>query len=240
MGVASLMFVPLETLVPVGEIGLSPIIVRAAFLIQPAVLVVIAILVGRWLAPKVGLDAPVLRAASAGEPFGPILIGQLPPAAIVAFGMAILLLFYGQITEPYFAASGSEFYAKIKALDQPLITKILYGGVVEELLMRWAFMTFVVWLVWRLAGAKFHPSQVMIWTGIVVAAIVFAVGHLPLLYAIAGQPPPWLIISVIIGNALPGLAMGWLFSLYGLEAAMAAHAFGHVFASIGAAVLPFN
>lgn len=232
MSVSTLYLVPFETLVPEGTVTLSPTLIKLIMLIQPIVLIVIAIMIGTFLGPKVGLDAPALRALTSNNRFLTIIKPQIFPAVVVGLGVAIIILGFGQIIEPYFSRAESEVLIKALALNPPLITKILYGGVGEELLMRWGLMTLTIWVIWRLKGSQGLPSPKIVWIGIGIAAFLFALGHLPLLFAISGTPPLWIIGAVIIGNVLPGIGFGWLYYRYGLEAAIIAHALGHVFSTI--------
>lgn len=62
---------------------------------------------------------------------------------------------------------------------------------------------------------------------IVIAAALFAAGHLPFLFTIAAQPRPALVLAVLTGNFIPGLIFGWLFWRRGLEAAILSHSFAH-------------
>ena len=71
----------------------------------------------------------------------------------------------------------------------------------------------------------------------VPGALLFAAGHLPMLFFLLPEPPGVLILMVLAGNALPGLLFGWLFWRRGLEAAMIAHALAHLFGTIATAVL---
>jgi membrane protease YdiL (CAAX protease family) len=87
-------------------------------------------------------------------------------------------------------------------------------------------MTLFAWVLWRIVG-KGQVQPVMLWNAIFIAAALFAVGHLPFLFAIPVHPQPLLIVSVMLGNFIPGLMFGWLFWRRGLEAAMLSHAFAH-------------
>ena len=60
LGLASLWFVRFEILVPVVEFTMK---LRHVSLIQPGIITLMAVLVGQFLAPKVGLRAPLLDAA---------------------------------------------------------------------------------------------------------------------------------------------------------------------------------
>ena len=116
------------------------------------------------------------------------------------------------------------------------MTGILYGGISEELISRWGLMSFFVWMLWRLAAAPGPVRAWCFWLGAAAAALLFALAHLPMLYALVDDPSLALMAAVIAGNALPGLLFGWLFWRRGLEAAMLGHASAHMIAA-GAAVL---
>ena len=72
------------------------------------------------------------------------------------------------------------------------------------------------------------------WAAIVIAAAVFAAGHLPFLFTIAAQPRPALVLAVLTGNFIPGLIFGWLFWRRGLEAAILSHGFAHCINALAA------
>ena len=68
----------------------------------------------------------------------------------------------------------------------------------------------------------------MYWTGIIVAAILFGVSHLPAAQQIFGVITPILFIRTIVSNGLLGIVFGYLFWKKGLEFAMIAHAIGDI------------
>jgi len=212
LSVSSLMLVPLETLLPDG-IDLP----RAALLIQPAIILVACTFLGWWAAPKVALDAPVLGAlAEGGDWLAPLRAG-LVPALLGGLISAAVLVAYGLLTGPYFAGEQA-------GLELPMVTRLLYGGVAEEIMLRWGALSLLALIALKL-GVRLQAAQ---WTGNAVAALLFAAGHLPALFALV-DPPGWLIGAVIAGNASVGLVFGWLFIRKGLEAAMIAHALAHLF-----------
>jgi len=227
VGVASLALLPVERLAP-GPLPLPVIALRLLTLVNPALLVVAAAWMGAVLAPRIGLDAPAVRLALAGRLPGPVLRRQARVAAWTGLGAGLLLAGYATATDPYFASLSAEAASRIQALTPPLATRLLYGGITEEILARWGVLTLGSWLAWRLLGRPERPADGVYWTGIMTAAMVFALAHLPFLYGIAGDPPLWLILAALATNALAGTAFGWLFWRMGLEAAMMAHALAHV------------
>jgi hypothetical protein len=230
-GVASLALLPVERLAP-GPLPLSAGALRLLSLINPALLVIAAAWIGTVLAPRIGLDAPAVRLALAGASPVPILRQLARPAGWLGLCTGLLLAGYATASGPYFASLGAEAASRIQALTPPLATRLLYGGIAEEILARWGVMTVVSWLAWRLLGRPERPMAGVYWIGIVTSALIFALAHLPFLYSIAGDPPLWLILSALAANGLAGAVFGWLFWRRGLEAAMMAHGLAHVTAAL--------
>lgn len=112
------------------------------------------------------------------------------------------------------------------------LTAILYGGITEEILMRWGLMSLLVWGSWKLTRRGNQlPSRSNYYFAIAIAALVFGVLHLPFTATIAPLTP-MIIIRALLLNGVGGLAYGWLFWQYSLEAAMLAHASFHILALI--------
>src|SRR4030095_16614499 len=123
-GVASLLLAPLEQLVP---LPIDPLAVRALSMIQPAVLTLLMAALGLWAAPKVDLDAPVVRAWAEGKSVWPALRPQLVPAVLGGLAVAALLVAYANYLQTQPAA------APLLTLEMPLPTRLLYGGMIHEL-----------------------------------------------------------------------------------------------------------
>jgi hypothetical protein len=106
---------------------------------------------------------------------------------------------------------------------------VLYGGVTEEVLMRWGVMTTLVWLAWRLLQKKAGlPRATLVIGAILVAALLFGALHLPAARAMGVDLAAPVVAFIIIGNALPAILFGLLYWRYGIEAAIMAHALSHV------------
>ena len=221
----------MERLAP-GPLPLSAGALRLLSLINPALLVLGAAWIGTVLAPRVGLDAPVVRLALAGASPVPVLRHQARLAVWAGLGTGLLLAGYAIATGPYFQSLGTEATSRLQALTPPFATRLLYGGIAEEILARWGVMTLGSWLVLRLLGRPAVPAAGVYWIGIMTAALVFALAHLPFLYSVAGNPPLWLAMGATAINGLAGAVFGWLFWRRGLEAAMMAHTLAHVTAAL--------
>jgi membrane protease YdiL (CAAX protease family) len=64
--------------------------------------------------------------------------------------------------------------------------------------------------------------------GIVLSALLFGVGHLPVAQLLTDNPSVYLYVYIIVGNAIFGCIAGWLFYKRGLECAMLAHMVAHI------------
>ena len=222
VGVASLYLMPLETLLPEG-IELP----RIVLLINPAIFVAIAAFVGWFAAPRAGLHAPVIEAMLQRRSWQEAARGALLPALIVgAIGGAVLLA-YGAATSDLFTQQGAD-------MPQPLATRMLYGGVSEEIMLRWGMMSLLAWLLLRVRA----PRGTALWAANVGAALLFGLGHFPALFAVLPDPPMHLVALVLLANAGLGILFGWLFMRRGLECAMLAHALTHLFGVGMSAMIP--
>jgi membrane protease YdiL (CAAX protease family) len=118
-----------------------------------------------------------------------------------------------------------EFVALNSKFKPNAAMRLLYGGITEEILMRYGLMTFVVWGLYKIFS-KLHAA--VYWAGILIAALVFAFGHLPVAFAAVAHPSATLLAYIILGNLPGGIIFGWLYWQKGLESAMLAHIFTHV------------
>ena len=238
-GVLSFLLVDLSALVALVPISpgserpnITPVF-KILSLIQPTVLLAVAVLAGVLLAPKVGLTAPFAESLAAGRRAAPKLRPQLVPGVLGALigGSAILLT--AVIVKPFLTAETIELTEKFSRL-LPMPTRLLYGGITEELLMRWGLMTFFAWVVWRLFQRRSdRPTRVSYIVAILLSSLLFGLGHLPVAIVVLGQPTVALVVFVIVANSAFGIVAGYLYWKYGLESAMIAHMLGHVVLALG-------
>lgn len=63
-----------------------------------------------------------------------------------------------------------------------VIASVLYGGIIEEVLMRLFFMSLITWIIWKVFYRKHLRENIPVGVFIaanIIAALVFAAGHLP-------------------------------------------------------------
>jgi hypothetical protein len=235
-GVLSFLLVDLEALValvPVPEEqrqSMPPwFVLKLASVVQPGVLTTIAVLVGLWLAPKVGLHAPASEALAGRRDFWDELRPQVVPGIIAGIFSGIAIAGSWGIARPWVS---DEFAARAESFNKmmPAVVRFLYGGLTEEVLLRWGVMTLFIWVLWRLLGKRAErPAGWIFVLSILASALLFGIGHLPIASLLAGgELTVSLAIYVIAANSLFGIVAGFLYWKRGLESAMIAHIFTHV------------
>ncbi len=171
---------------------------------------------GYILAEKIGL----LKSFKISKP------GLIPTIVLTVIGSIIFIaLEYG-----VFANLIPEVAATYDA--KPTITYMIscltYGGVLEEIMMRWFLMSLLSFITWKLFFKKEQavPKGVMIGVNIVVA-LLFAAGHLPTTAATMGITP-LILVRCFSLNSLAGLICGHLYIKHGIQYAMLSHAGFHI------------
>ena len=106
---------------------------------------------------------------------------------------------------------------------------VLYGGVVEELMLRLFFMSLLAWLIWKIFFRREEkvPVKVLVIAN-VVAALLFAAGHLPATWVLFGELTPMILIRCFLLNGSFGLLFGYLYRKFGIQYAMISHAIFHI------------
>jgi hypothetical protein len=202
--------------------------VRLLAVLQAGVLVAVAAFVGVRLAPSVGLSAPFAQALAEKRPLLPALRPQLLPGILGAVIAAPSIIACWLLWKPLLSASFVHTAEEFSRMLPPL-TRLLSGGITEEVLLRWGFMTFLVWAAWKgLQKGQGAPHPAYVVTAIVFSAIVFGAGHLPIAIALNGGASLPLVAYVIFANSIFGIIGGLLYWKKGLESAIVAHALTHV------------
>ena len=107
----------------------------------------------------------------------------------------------------------------------------LNAGIGEEIIFRLFLMSFWIWLLSWLRN-KLFPNKVsrgaILYAGNIIAALAFAAGHFPTMFALLGttsfsEIPVILVIEIIVLNMLVGIIAGKAFTRSGLVAAAGVH-----------------
>ena len=205
-------------LAPVADLPLS--LLAIAF-VQGAVLVLVAVLLGQYFGRPMDLGAPLVEASLRGEAVGGRLRAVLPVAMAsgVAVGLALLaidVLLLVVSGEPLAVSGLPALWTRVLAT--------FYGGVFEELLLRYGLMTTFVWAAWKLTRSPDGgPAKRVVWLAIVLAAVTFALAHLPIAAASGAQITPYVVGRALLMNGIAGIVFGWLYWTLGIEAAIVSH-----------------
>lgn len=112
-----------------------------------------------------------------------------------------------------------------------VLSSILYGGIIEEVMLRLFFMTLIAMIIQKIFCRKYDKNHIS--TGVlvianVIAAILFAALHLPATAVTFGGLTPLLIVRCFLMNGAFGIVFGWLYRKYGIQYAMISHMILHV------------
>ena len=105
---------------------------------------------------------------------------------------------------------------------------IIYGGVIEEVMLRLFWMSLVAFLLSLFVNkGQGTPSDKLIIVANIISALLFAIGHLPATAVLLGITP-LIVFRCILLNGGIGLMFGWLYHKFGLRYSMLAHAGCHL------------
>lgn len=190
--------------------------------VQGVVMLCVATGLGLLLAHQIGLGAPLIEGLLAGKNVAAQASSMLAPALILGVASsAVLLVLEITVFWPRLPTAMRES-TPIPALWKRFLASF-YGGIDEELLLRLFLLSLLAWLigfVWHTSSGL--PTVGAFWFANVIAAVVFGLGHLPATAALV-KLTPLLIVRAIVLNGIIGVATGYLYWRYGLEAAMLAH-----------------
>ena len=109
------------------------------------------------------------------------------------------------------------------------MASVLYGGVIEEVMLRLFMMSLIAYIAWKIFFRReaAPPTGVIIAANI-IAAFLFAAGHLPSTMQMFGEITPMILLRCFLLNGFAGLIFGYLYRKYGIQYSMMAHAGAHI------------
>lgn len=151
-------------------------------------------------------------------------------ATIIVTIISALILFPGdKLIFGSFNSWVNEQYM-VKPTIYKMVGGVLVGGIIEEVMMRLFFMSLIVLVISKILRKKEIPTKVFIIAN-VLAALLFAAGHLPST-ATMTTLTPLLIFRCFLFNGGLGMAFGYLYRKYGIGYAVIAHGATHLIADI--------
>lgn len=200
----------------------SPDQLRLLFLINPTLLLLLSVVIGTRTYKKAGLSVPLISSIIDKNHPQKVFLGQLKPGTILGIITGLLLVLISEMFQKWFPEI---FIMTGENIDLTPLARILYGGITEEILIRFGLMTLLVWIINRLSGSL---ANGVYFAGILLASFLFAIGHFPVVFTSIANPPAVLLTYVFLGNTVAGVFYGWLYWRKGLEAAFIAHIVTHL------------
>src|SRR5438105_1727563 len=211
-----------------------PLTARVALLmVNPVLYLAAAVALGLRFAPRVGLRSLVAEwgwgapGSSRDE-----LKAAVVPAVASGVALGLVTASIDTVTSPMLGRAWAEASARLGAQEGTglgvLLSGLFYGGITEEIMLRWGVMSILVWLMLRATGRRTdRPRSPRVLVAIVLAALVFGASHLGAVRALVPLTPA-VVIRTILLNALGGVVSGWWVWRRHRQAAMLAHAGAHV------------
>ena len=145
--------------------------------------------------------------------------------AVVAILSGLLLILQDLLFFGNYSVTIRDSYT-VKPTVSYILASVVYGGVIEEVMLRLFTMSLLAFLLQKLFRKEIATVGILIAAN-VIAALLFAAGHLPTTAMLMGISP-LIIFRCFLLNGGFGLLFGWLYRKYGLRYAMLAHSGCHV------------
>jgi membrane protease YdiL (CAAX protease family) len=200
----------------IRSVGLPLPVPVSMMIVQSLILSIAAAGIGAAFASQTGLELI--------DPTQGFIQTFAAGAIASVLSIAGILLIYYSIFRPRLREEEVILGERLR-LEMGILVRVLYGGIVEEVQFRWGLISLMAWV-----GILLFPDsqEIILWLGVVLSAVVFALYHLAGSRQLGFEPSQAAIWSTLLNNIWGGLIFGAAFLLYGLLAAMIAHAFGHV------------
>lgn len=180
---------------------------------QSVVYALVAWIVGYFLVDRLGLIKPFKFEINVLKKVVPaiLVLGVLFASDYFIFGSMI-----PEVAQDYEKGISLSYF----------IASLTYGGVIEEVLMRWFFMSLIAFILVLIFARKKEKTDIPVWifiTANVAAAFVFAIGHLPATQMFFGKINALILFRCFLLNGGFGLFFGRWYRKYGIQYAMLGH-----------------
>jgi hypothetical protein len=211
-----------ETLdVAIQQVGSKAMLIAVSML-QTVILIFLCSFFGYILSNKIGLWRPLRFEKQK-------LLRMLP--LTILFGALFSLDYW---TFGNWIPGIQESYSAVLGVNG-VLCEILYGGILEEIMLRLFVMSLLAFLIWKLFFRKAEKKQIPVGVFVaanLISAMLFAAGHLPATITAFGTLTPMLLVRCFLLNGAFGVWFGYLYRKYGLSYAMLAHALVHVVSDV--------
>ena len=186
--------------------------------VQVGILLLIGNFIGLRLGASIDLDSPLARALVYRLSSPKLALKNFVTPIVTGFLAGLLIIGLDFLVQPFMPVTNQGEVPSIARWKGFLAS--FYGGITEELLLRLFLMTLITWVIWKIImRGKGVPKSGIYWAGIILAAILFGVGHLPAA-SLIWPLTPIVVLRIVFLNAIPGMAFGYLYWKRGFEYAM--------------------
>jgi membrane protease YdiL (CAAX protease family) len=214
-----MLVIPYSLALTSSEIEITPKILFLSAA-QNLVLFAIAVFFGLFFSKRIGMGLPVLQGLLEGKNQTKELKSVLLPSICLGVFAGILIVL---LSIPFNKFIPEFQNSEVSISVWKAFLASFYGGIAEEILLRLFLVSLFVWITFKIKKAKDGGISIFgIWLSIILAAVVFGLGHLPATAQITSLTGI-VIIRAIVLNGAGGVIFGWLYWKKGLEAAMIAH-----------------
>lgn len=198
----------------VAQVGSVDVLIVITTLQSLSYAIILGI-IGKILAKKIGVWRNVTFNKKGNIEL--ILVTLVGGAAFILLDVLIFGNFSEVIKESY----------AIKPTFEYIIASVTYGAVIEEVMLRLFFMSLIAFIIQKIAKKEEMNNKTLIVANI-IAALLFAAGHLPATIMSISPITPMIIFRCFLLNGGFGLMFGRLYRKYGIHYAMIAHGGVHI------------
>jgi hypothetical protein len=218
--ISSLLVVPYSLALTANTIEFTLITIIISTIINNLILFAVAVFFGLFLSKRIGMGLPILQDALEGKNQTKELKSIIAPSVYSGLLAGVLIVL---LSIPFNKLIPEFQNTEISAAVWKGFLASFYGGIAEEVLLRLFMVSLFVWITFLIKKTKDGaPTDIGIWISIVLAAVVFGLGHLPATAQIVPLTEIVIIRAVVL-NGVGGIIFGWLYWKKGLESAMIAH-----------------
>lgn len=189
--------------------------------VQSAMYAVVCTIVGYIFAEKTGLLKPLRYEKM-----------KLAKTILIAIGCGFIFSLdywvFGSVIPQ--VAQSYESGLLVRSIDN-WIGSIFYGGIVEELMLRFFLMSIVTWIIWKVFCRKYRKEEIPMAVYVsanLICVILFAAGHLPATLAMFGELPVLVLVRCLLLNGGFGFVFGEIYRRFGIQYAFVGHAGTHI------------
>jgi len=219
--IGTVLVIPYQFALTSVEVDVSLFLIVLSAVANSLILFSIATFFGLLLSKKIGMGLPILEGVLQKENKTIEFKSLLLPSIGLGILAGILILVF---SIPFNRLIPEFQNWEVLAPAWKGFLASFYGGIAEEVLLRLFLMSLLVWITFKIKKTKDgKPTIFGIWLSIILAAILFGIGHLPATAQIVENLNGIVIARAIVLNGIGGIAFGWLYWKKGLESAMIAH-----------------